>query len=211
MRLADDVLAFLRDVPTAPFCPLTPEAAVQATRELWARATVAETMGLVVLNDTDDSDHYCVITRGPGVGTVVLWAHDDGPSFAYPSLEILRDVMERAASEGTEIWDIEPGAPAPHPDQAALRERLRAVLTNDDDDSAAVHGMLLPLVEPDDVETLRVAATESDFLIREIAARFMASAPRPSQLALLEVLATDNYPQVANPALEALRALKPAS
>jgi len=85
------------------------------------------------------------------------------------------------------------------------------VLTSRDDDRAAVHGMLLPLVEPDDVETLRLAATDSDFLIREIAARFMASAPRASQLSLLEALAADRYPQVAQPALEALSALKPAS
>lgn len=168
-------------------------------------------MGLVVLNDTDDSDHYCVISRGPGAGTVVFVPHDDGPSFAYPSLGVLRDVMARAASEGTELWDIEPGSPAPHPEQAQLREHLRAVLTDGHDDGAAVHGMLLPLVEPDDVETLRLAATDGDFLIREIAARFMARAPRVSQLTLLEALATDSYPQVAQPALEALSALTPAS
>jgi hypothetical protein len=53
-------------------------------------------MGLVVLNDTDDSDHYCVITRGPAAGAVVIMPHGDSPSFAFPSLAALRDVMARA-------------------------------------------------------------------------------------------------------------------
>jgi hypothetical protein len=211
MRLADDVLAFLRDVPAAPFCPLAPEAALRATEELWARAALAEAMGLVVLNDTEDSNHYCVITRGPAAGAVVFVPHDDGPSFAFPSLGVLRDVMERAASEGTELWDIELGPPAPHAEQPQLREHLRAILTGGGNDGAAAVGMLLPLLDPDDVETLRLAATDGDFLIRESAARFMASAPRASQRALLEVLVADRYPQVARPALDALSALKPAS
>jgi hypothetical protein len=60
------------------------------------KGDAAEEMGLVVLNDTDDSDHYCVITRGPAAGAVVIMPHGDSPSFAFPSLAALRDVMARA-------------------------------------------------------------------------------------------------------------------
>ena len=92
-----------------------------------------------------------------------------------------------------------------------LREQIRAILTGGDKDRASPVGMLLPLLDPNDFETLRLAASDGDFLIRERAARFMASAPRMSQIALLEVLVNDRYPQVAQAAIEALSALKPSS
>lgn len=94
MRLADDVLAFLREVPAAPFGPLAPETALRATEELWARSTLAESMGLVVLNDTEDSNQYCVVTRGPAAGAVVFVPHDDGPSFELHDIDRHAEVSE---------------------------------------------------------------------------------------------------------------------
>jgi hypothetical protein len=211
MQLADDILAFLRDVPAAPFCPLTPEDAVRATQELWERAPLAEAMGLVVLNDTNDSNHYCVVTRGPASGAVVFVPHDDSAGFAFPGLGALRDVMVRAASDGTEIWDIEPAPPTPHQNQIPLRDHLRASLAGARDDAANLVGMLLPLLDPEDVETLTLVASDPDFLIRESVARFMASSPRPSHVPLLEALAGDHYPQVQRPARAALSALSRGS
>jgi hypothetical protein len=211
MQLADDVLAFLRDVPAAPFCPLSPEDAVRVTQKLWARASLAEAMGLVVLNDTDDSDHYCLATRGPAAGAVMFLPHDDGAEFAFPNLRALHDAMVRAASEGTEIWDVEPAPPTPHPDQPALREHLRACIASDGDDTSNVVSMLLPLLDPEDIETLRLLATDRDFLVRECVACFMARAPRQSHLPLLEALISDDYPQVQRPARTARSALSPTS
>lgn len=206
-ELTDDVRSFLGQVPTVPFGPLTPDAAVKATEALRAGTPLAEAMGLVVLNDTDDSNHYCLITRGPGAGAVVFLPHDDGPGFAFPDLATLRDVMTKAAADGAEIWDVASAPPAPHPDQQPLRDHLRAVLAGDRSDAAAVVGMLLPLLEPDDIDTLRLTATDSDFLIRESAARFMAAVPRAAQIPLLQTLAGDKYAQVKRPAREALDAL----
>lgn len=205
--LTGEMRAFLRDVPAAPFCPLTPEAVLAATGDLWTRAPLAEAMGLVVLNDTDDSNHYCLVTRGPATGAVVFVPHDDSATLAFPSLHALHEAMVRAAAEGAEIWDIEPASPVPHGDQAPLRSHLRALLTGDRADAPNVVGMLLPLLDPEDIETLRLAATDPDFLIRESAAGFMARVPRPSQVPLLSVLATDRYPQVQRPARTALDAL----
>ena len=207
MQLPDDALAFLRDVPAAPFCPLTPDDAAAATVKLRTQAPLAEAMGLVVLNDTDDSNHYCLVTRGPGAGAVVFVPHDDSAAFAFPSLAALHDVMVRAEAEGTEIWDIEAATPTPLADQPALREHLGTLLAGDRADAANVVDMLLPLLDPEDLATLRLLATDRDFLIRESAARFMASAPRPSQVPLLELLVSDHYPQVARPATAALGAL----
>jgi hypothetical protein len=211
MQLTDDILAFLRHVPAVPFGPLTPEDALRVTKELWAQAPLAEEMGLVVLNDTHDSNHYCVITRGPAAGAVVFVPHDDGASFAFPNLRVLEDVMVRAGLDGTEIWDIDPAPPTPHPNQRPLRDHLRAALAGARDDAANVVGMLLPLLDPEDVETLRLVAADRNFLIRESGASFMASAPRPSHVPLLEALVADDYPQVQRPARAALDALSRSS
>lgn len=207
MKLTDDILAFLRDVPATPFCPLSPDGATRATEQLRAAAPLAEAMGLVVLNDTDDSNHYCLVTRGPVAGTVVFLPHDDSAAFAFPSLEALRVAMVRADDDGMEIWDVEPAPPTPQRDQAPLRDHLREVLAGERTDAANVVGMLLPLLDPEDVATLRLLATDGDFLIRESAACFMASAPRASQVPLLEVLSADHYPQVHKPARTALAAV----
>src|SRR4051812_32322822 len=184
MQLAGDVLALLRDGPATPFCPLSPEGAVRVTQQLWERASLAEAMGLVVLNDTDDSDHYCLATRGPAAGAVMFLPHDGGAEFAFPNLRALHDAMVRAASDGTEIWDVERAPPTPHPDQPGLREHLRSSMASRSRDTSNVVSMLLPLLDPEDIGTLRLLATDSDFLIRESVACFMSRAPRQSHLPL---------------------------
>jgi len=204
MTLSDDVIAFLQSVAPAPFCPLTPEAAVRFTEKLRKVVPLAEEMGLVVLNDTDDSDHYCLMTRGPGVGAVAFLAHDDGASLAFPSLGALHEAMAHASAEGMEIWDVEPGVPSPHADQPSLRDHLGRVLRDGHHDAANVVALLLPLLDPDDLETLTLAAQHRDFLIRETASHFMAAVRRASHRPLLEALAGDRYRQVANPARAAL-------
>jgi hypothetical protein len=210
MQLPDEVVAFLGAVPADPFSPLAPEAAARATDELRRAYPLAKELGLVVLNDSGDSDVYCYVTRGPAAGAVLLVPHDDGLSFAFSSLTALDAALRAAAAAGTAIYELAPGTPAPAADQAGVREAVRAALADDGEDEANFLGVYLPLLAPDDVETLRLAVESRDFLVREVAAGFMAAAPRAAQVPLLEALCRDTYGQVWRPARRALAALNVA-
>lgn len=210
MQLPEEVLAFLGAVPSDPFGPLTPEAAARATEALRREHPLAKELGLVVLNDSGDSDVYCYVTRGPAVGAVLFVPHDDGLSLAFSSLASLEAALRAAAAAGTALYELPPGAPSPAADQAGLREAVRAAVAEDGDDEANVLAVYLPLLAPDDVETLRLAVEHRDFLVREVAARFMAAAPRAAQVPLLAALCGDRYGQVWRPARRALAALKVA-
>jgi hypothetical protein len=210
MQLPEEVLAFLGAVPPAPFCPLAPEAAARATEALRREHPLAEELGLVVLNDAGDPDVYGYVTRGPATGAVLFVPHDDGLSLAFPSLASLNEALRAAATAGTPLYELAHPPPAPAADQAGVREAIRDAVATGGDDEADVLGVFLPLLSPDDVGTLRLAVESRDFLVREVAARFMAAAPRAAQVPLLEALCRDTYGQVWRPARRALSALNVA-
>jgi hypothetical protein len=206
LQLPAEVLAFLRDVPAQPFCPLTPEAAARRSAKLQQRHPLAAELGLVRLNDPKNSDFYAYVTRGPAAGVVLFLPHDDGLSFAFPSLTSLGEALRVAAAAGTDIEDLQPvGSAASVVDQPAVRGRVRAALAGDD--AANALAAYLPLLADDDVETLGLAATDGDFLVREVAAKRMARAPHAAQVPLLEALCGDRYGQVWKRARDAFAAL----
>jgi hypothetical protein len=159
-----------------------------------------------VLNDAD-SDTYCYVSRGPAAGAVLFVPHDDAVSFAFPSLAALGGALRAADAAGTELYDLQPVPPAPADDQVGVREHVRAALVEDSDDQANILAVYLPLLAPDDVATLRLAVANADFLVREVAATFMAVSPRAAQVPLLEALCRDDYGQVWRPARRALAVL----
>jgi hypothetical protein len=63
------------------------------------------------------------------------------------------------------------------------------------------------LLDAANLEVLQETASSVDFLIREIAARFLERHARPVHRDLAMRLASDSYPQVADPAGRALKAI----
>jgi hypothetical protein len=215
MALPEEVAAFLRDVPAQPFCPLlTPEQAERDSAELRTRYPLSREVGLFKLTEVGEWPLYGYATLGPAAGMVLYFPFAKGttlPTFAFPSLAAFGEALRAAAAaaaSGTPLEALVHVAPTPVPDQAAVREGVSAALTQRDRDAAANSlSVLLPLLSPDDVETLGLAATAPHFLLRKVAARCMASAPHAAQVPLLRALLVDRHHEVWPDARAALAAL----
>jgi hypothetical protein len=213
MHIPEVVGAFLREVeslrtPELSINPLSPEQAAQRSAQLATTSLFGELLGLIVLDDAGDSNPYCYISRGLGVGMVLHHEHDGTVAIRFPDLASFGESLRNAVVLGHDIGELRGPPLPPHPDQVALRAELRARLTGDDPDAELFARVFLPLLDPADLETLELAAAAHDFLIRESAAEAMARHPLPVHLPLATRLAADSYPQVQTPARRVLVELK---
>jgi hypothetical protein len=213
MQIPEVVAAFLREVellrtPELHINPLSPEEAAQQSTDLAKTSIFGELLGLIVLDDANDSNPYCYISRGLGAGMVVHHEHDGTVAVRYPDLVSFGEALRDAVVGGDDIRDLRPARCKPHPDQAGLRAELRTRLTGKDPDAEPFSRLFLPLLDPSDVETLELAAAAHDFFIRESAGEAMARNPLPQHLPIATRLAVDPHPQVRTPARRVLVMLK---
>jgi hypothetical protein len=213
MHIPDVVASFLLEVealrtPELGINPLSPEEASQRSDGMAETSTFGELLGLIVLDDANDSNPYCYISRGLGAGMVLHHEHDGTIGIRFPDLASFGEALRNAVARGDDIHELHHPPCTQHSDQAALRAELSARLARGDDDAEPFARVFLPLLDPADVETLELAAAARDFAIRESAAEMMASHPLPEHLPLAARLAIDRYPQVRTPARRALVALK---
>ena len=209
LELPKDVVEFLSAAasvrtPALRINPLSLQQCIAASTR-FREIPVAAELGLVVLDDADDSNPYCLITRGPASGMVVHFSHDSEPTLAFPDLAAFLHSLRAAVRDNRSIDHLERHRFSPLPDQPALRSTLHALLESDDDDAPLVLAILFPLLDPDERDIVLLAASNIDFLIREIAALFVEAHPAVHFCQMAQALSEDPYPQVAGPARRALQ------
>ena len=209
LELPKEVVEFLSAAarvrtPALRINPLSLEQCIAESTRFREIPIVAE-LGLIVLDEADDSNPYCLITRGPASGMVVHFSHDPEPALAFPDLATFLNALSAAVRDHRNIDHLERHRFSPLANQPALRSTLQGLLESDDKDAPLLVAILFPLLDPDERETVRLAGSNPDFFIREVAARFVEAHPaahfRETALALSE----DSYPQVADPARRALQ------
>jgi hypothetical protein len=170
------------------------------TTSIWGR------LGLVTLDDAEDSNPYVLITRGVCAGMVSHFFHDPEPQVEFVSLQdfegFLRDLRRRRIP-----LNAEDRFPAAHPDQAALSGALVELACADDDaDASWLICFYLGLLLSDDGKVLKTLAIHDDFFVREAAAETLGRIEAPDVLDLLKRLASDEHPQVASEARRSIAA-----
>ncbi len=210
LELPKDVVEFLNAAasvrtPALRINPLSLQQCIASSTHFREFFSIAAELGLVVLDDADDSDPYCLITRGPASGMVVHFSHDSEPTLAFPDLAAFLHSLRAAVRNNRSIDHLERHRFSPLPNQPALRSTLHALLESDDDDAPLILAILFPLLDPDERDTVLLAASHIDFLIREIAALFVEAHPAGHFRQVAQALSEDSYPQVAGPARRALR------
>jgi hypothetical protein len=209
LELPKDVIEFLSAAasvrtPALRINPLSLEQCIaHSTR--FREMPIAAALGLVVLDDANDSNPHCLITRGPASGMVVHFSHDSEPTLAFPDLATFLHSLRAAVRHHRDIDHLERHRFSPLPNQRALRSTLQALLESDDDDAPRVVAILFPLLDPDERDTVLLAGSNVDFLIREVAALFVEAHPAVHFRQLAQALSEDSYPQVAGPARRALQ------
>ena len=137
LELPKDVVEFLSvaasvRTPALRINPLSLEQCIaESTR--FREIPIAAELGLVVLDDANDSNPYCLITRGPASGMVVHFSHDPEPTLAFPDLTTFLNSLSAAVRENRNSDHLERHRFAPLPNQTALRSTLHALLESDDD------------------------------------------------------------------------------
>jgi len=172
-----------------------------------------EALGLVALDDANNSMPHCYVLRGPAAGMVLQFNRVDRQSLRYPSLAAFASALRAALAGGTHIEDLAPATIAPSARQAEVVARLLGAMAPRADqeayaDAAAAVELLLPQLNPDNLPVLQALASDTDFYIREYVALFLKRHACPAYEALASRLAEDGHGQVARPAAEAAKAIR---
>jgi hypothetical protein len=166
-----------------------------------------EALGLIALDDSNNSNPYCYITAGPATGMVMLVRHDDAPEIRFASLQRFTDALARAKQDERrfEFEDFEPVPPLA--DQEGLRAFLLALADRDDELAEGLIGVLVPLLLPEASQVYERLSTHPSLWVRESVAITMSKHPlRVHEFAAIR-LSQDHYPQVARPAKSVLAAI----
>jgi len=212
LDLPESVIEFLRSVanlrdPALRINPLSPEEAALETERL-RQIPIVERLGLIVLDDANDSNPHCLVTTGPASGMVAHFSHDPEPSLAFASPSAFREALGSAHDHSKSIDELERCEISPAQDQTSLQTELNDLLAAAHDEEAVMLlSLFLQLLDPTDAETVGRAASHVDFLVRECASLFVDAHPDPNLRDVALALSKDEYPQVSAPARRALRSM----
>jgi hypothetical protein len=165
-------------------------------------------MGLFALDDANDSNPHCYITRGPARGCILHLRHDGEPTIRFRSLTDFLGVTKTAIAERTDVDDLPAIPPTSAVDQNALCERTNQLFSTNTDEATAELVVLLQLLDTGRVETVAALARHSDFFVREAVATLISTKPHVELRSVAEELSKDKHPQVARPGKAALSAVK---
>lgn len=170
---------------------------------------IGEPLGLVVLDDADNSNPFCYVTRGPARGLILHLKHDDASAFAFSSLSRFL----RAIGNAIETHKTIDGLVFDSNFASVAQSELSGYLQHqcEHDGIAEVICVMITLLHEPTKELVDILAVHDDFYVRESLAEFIAVNPNETLLSTATMLAGDPLAQVARHgerALEAIRELK---
>ncbi len=181
--------------------------AIKYTLAIHEHTLLGKPMGLFALDDANDSNPFCYITRGPAKSCILHLNHDGDTLVEYSSLAALLSAVEVALSERLFI-DYLPGKdPRPKIDQDVLCEHISHLIPAETDEAECELTVLTPLLDTARVDLVHQLSEHSSFFVREAAARLVAAHPNSQLVEVAESLANDRHPQVARPGKSALSAV----
>jgi len=161
---------------------------------------VVERLGLWALNEANDSNPYCYISKGPCSGAVIFFSHDPEPEIRFSSLA-------NFVSSISEVNDLESLRPEPGL-SFDLDTEIASLLDEDTDDAAFLLATYLPRASRLSAANLSTLGCHPDFLLREAFAWFLQNQGGLDELEIATRLTQDSSPQVARAAKGAVAAIR---
>lgn len=207
-----EVRAFFADAsklraPDLGICPLNEDEARRYSLAL-RRSPVGAALGLIALDDANDSNPYCYVSKGVARGMVIYFSHDPEPELRFPNIQAFRDALLDCLTKAQHLDDLVPEPLSPIKEQDELANYLLKLANSSEENAEFLVCTLLPLLEPDRVHVLEALAGHSNFFFRESVSEFILRHPLPAHSGLAAALAKDKHGQVARPALKALKMLR---
>ena len=169
---------------------------------------VGEQLGLIPLEDANNSKPYCYITRGAAAGMILQFNRGDGQALRFPSLASFIQALIGAKKQGIHIEDLEP-VPIPRTaEQANICTKLLVALSMEPGEAEFTVEHHLPLLDPGNIPVLETLSQSDNFLIRESVAIFLQRNPLTQQEHIAQRLVADKYGQVARPAAAAAKTIR---
>ena len=180
--------------------------ALKYTEGIQEHAVLGRPFGLIALDDANNSNPFCYITKGPTRGSILYLCHDGESRITFSSLRDFIAAIEVAIAERTWIEELRPDATLSALDSDAVAEYVARLLENGDHTEEIC--VLIPLLNTSKLKLMESLAKHHDFFIREGVAHQIAANPNVALLDFCNLLATDKHPQVARPGQQALAAVK---
>lgn len=167
------------------------------------RGGLGSQLGLFALDDAEDSNPFCYVSRGPCAGAVFHLCHDGDCAIRYSSLTSFLAALDELPVE-RDISDLRS-----EPDISFdVVPTIETLLQTDDADMDMIIPVYLPVAR-DLPHGLRAElASCSDFFVREAFAIWLRDFGSCEDLSLAKTLASDSMPQVARPARQAVARLR---
>lgn len=208
----DELWAYFREAPTLACAeldinPLTEEASRTYSRAIH-RFDLGYRLGLIALDDANDSNPFCLVTRGLMRGAVLHLSHDDGARICFASLAEFRRSLIEALTRGLSIDELPEPPLAPCTDQGALSELLVSLCGQDREIAAEQLCLYVPLLDPQRVDVVELLAEYPDPNVLEKVAELLERRPRRELEHVARQLATAGMPMIALPAQRALERIR---
>jgi hypothetical protein len=157
---------------------------------------IANLLGLVVLDNANDSNPYCYISHGVAAGMVAHFNHDREPRIEFACLREFEAFLRKLRATGGELGESVPPSPF-HPDQTALSTELKRLCEEENQpDAEFLLCLYIPLLHGEHGSLLLQLSRHSDFFVREAIAEAIAGNALHNTAPALRVLVEDPHPQV---------------
>jgi hypothetical protein len=182
--------------------------ALEYTNGIQHNAILGEPFGLIALEDANNSNPYCYVTKGPTRGCVMYLCHDGDSGIVFSSLDDFVTAIHNAIQTHTDIYDLPQDETLAALDRAAISEYVTTLVANDGLTEEIC--VLIPLIPTANVGLIAALARHPDFYVREAIAEHIANSPNLKLLRIAKALSADQHAQVARPGQRALAAVNRA-
>ncbi|QGJ69753.1 Hypothetical protein PBC10988_14400 [Planctomycetales bacterium 10988] len=181
--------------PVLHFNLLPLEDALDFSISIQTHAYLGEPLGLFALEDANNSNPYCYVSKGPAKGTIYYLPHDGWPEFAYDSLEDFLTAIRKAIESGTYIDDLVHDKVLPSIDRHEVANYTEKLLEED----ALVEEIVayIPLLDTKETKLFEKLVKHPEPCVLHAAASRVEESPQLALLDAATVLTNHPYPHVA--------------
>lgn len=195
----------LRTQPESRIHPLSIHESWDLHKALIEYEPIYRELGLFPLDDAEDSNPYCYVSKTPMKGRIFHYMHDDLASFKFSNINNWVNALNQtgALSKDIDETDYEERI-----DAKSVIELCRYIESNYDSDNNKYSEGTVYLIQGLDEHCFNLIeklSQNSDLFIREAIAKLINDKPSSTYKKIAETLASDDYNQVSSIAKNALR------
>lgn len=185
---------------------LLPLAQAEEFSEQFSGHPTLDTLGGLILDNPDTSNHHVLVTRSPLAGQVFYLSHDDDSRIVFPSLQTFLQTAQQALEQSCCLSELHPPQSPLCADQAGLSQFILQLCASDDEEDMAV--ALISSLDLNDLALLEQLAQSDNFFLAEALGQEIKKRPRAELRAIAELCSAHSHPQAAKAGAAALRAVR---